>query len=71
MMNPERWKSVVISIDTYNVLKKVAKLNHRTLSGQFTHLLTGYVNETMSGPKDLVGNKGSDGNISYGNTNTS
>lgn len=70
-MNPERWKSVVISIDTYNMLKKVAKLNHRTLSGQFTHLLTGYVKETMPDPKDLVESKSSDGSIYYGHTNTS
>lgn len=51
-MNPDKWKSVVISIDTYNLLKKVAKLNHRTLSGQFTHLLTGYV-DTQSKKENL------------------
>jgi len=42
-MNPDKWKSVVISVDTYNELKRVAKTNHRTLSGQFTHLIRRYV----------------------------
>jgi|TARA_R100001086_G_scaffold127101_1_gene65743 hypothetical protein len=55
-MNPEKWKSVVISIDTYNMLKKIAKRNHRTLSGQFTHLLTGYV-DSLSEEPDLVKSK--------------
>jgi len=38
-MDPTKWKSVVISIATYKKLKELAHQNHRTLSGQFTHLL--------------------------------
>jgi|TARA_Y100001951_G_scaffold20931_1_gene15938 hypothetical protein len=38
-MDPQKWKSVVISITAYRKLKKLARENHRTISGQFTHLL--------------------------------
>ena len=38
-MNPEKWKSVVIPIESYRLLKQIAEHEHRTLSGQFTHLL--------------------------------
>ena len=38
-MDPRKWKSVVISITAYRKLKKLARENHRTISGQFTHLL--------------------------------
>ena len=38
-MNVEKWKSVVISIPTYLQLKKRAQKNHRTISGEFTHIL--------------------------------
>jgi len=38
-MNPDKWKSVVIPIESYKVLKEMAREEHRTLSGQFTFLL--------------------------------
>ena len=38
-MDPGRWKSVVVSINTYKVLRDMAKREHRTISGQFTFLL--------------------------------
>ena len=38
-MDPGRWKSVVVPIDTYKVLRDMAKREHRTISGQFTFLL--------------------------------
>ena len=39
IMDPGRWKSVVVPIDTYRVLRDMAKREHRTISGQFTFLL--------------------------------
>ena len=38
-MNSEKWKSVVIAIPTYKKLKTRAVKNHRTISGEFTHIL--------------------------------
>tara|TARA_R110000744_G_scaffold3394_2_gene12980 strand:+ start:4638 stop:4820 length:183 start_codon:yes stop_codon:yes gene_type:complete len=38
-MNPEKWKSVVIPIESYRVLKGLAVKERRTISGQFTLLL--------------------------------
>ena len=38
-MDPEKWKSVVVPIGTYRVLRDMAKREHRTISGQFTFLL--------------------------------
>jgi hypothetical protein len=38
-MDADKWKSVVISIKAYKQLKELAKQNHRTISGQFTHIL--------------------------------
>ena len=38
-MNPEKWKSVVVPIGSYHVLKKLAEKERRTLSGQFTLIL--------------------------------
>jgi hypothetical protein len=38
-MDPEKWKSVVVPIGTYQVLRDMAKREHRTISGQFTFLL--------------------------------
>jgi len=38
-MNIEKWKSVVIAIPTYKKLKRRALKNHRTISGEFTHIL--------------------------------
>ena len=46
-MNPTKWKSVVVSIDAYKTLKSLATTNHRTISGQLTHILEVYV---RSGP---------------------
>ena len=38
-MDPGRWKSVVVPISTYQVLRDMAERNRRTISGQFTFLL--------------------------------
>ena len=38
-MNPEKWKSVVVPVETYKLLKKLASKEHRTISGQFTYIL--------------------------------
>jgi|TARA_R110000737_G_scaffold33171_1_gene51518 hypothetical protein len=38
-MNPDKWKSVVIPIESYRVLKSMAAKERRTISGQFTYLL--------------------------------
>ena len=38
-MNADKWKSVVIAIGTYKKLKTRAVKNHRTISGEFTHIL--------------------------------
>jgi hypothetical protein len=38
-MNPDKWKSVVVPIESYRVLKEMAAKERRTLSGQFTLLL--------------------------------
>ena len=38
-MNPDKWKSVVVPIESYRVLKKLAEKERRTLSGQFTLIL--------------------------------
>ena len=38
-MNPEKWKSVVIPLDTYKTLKAMAESEPRPLSGQFTFLI--------------------------------
>jgi hypothetical protein len=38
-MDSKKWKSVVITIDSYNQLKKMAREEHRTISGQFAYLL--------------------------------
>jgi hypothetical protein len=38
-MNPDKWKSVVIPIASYLVLKKMAAKERRTISGQFTFVL--------------------------------
>tara|TARA_R110002020_G_C15777672_1_gene728837 strand:+ start:380 stop:538 length:159 start_codon:yes stop_codon:yes gene_type:complete len=38
-MNSNKWKSVVVALATYKKLKKRAVKNHRTISGEFTHLL--------------------------------
>ena len=38
-MNPDKWKSVVIPIESYLVLKDMAAKERRTISGQFTFVL--------------------------------
>ena len=38
-MNPKKWKSVVIPVDVYHALKRLAQQERRTISGQFTFLL--------------------------------
>ena len=38
-VNTDKWKSVVIAIGDYQRLRELARDEHRTLSGQFTHLL--------------------------------
>ena len=38
-MNPDKWKSVVIPIESYHVLKALAAKERRTISGQFTFVL--------------------------------
>ena len=42
-MNPTKWKSVVVSRDAYAMIKALATANHRTISGQFTHILETYI----------------------------
>tara|TARA_R110000824_G_scaffold11530_1_gene50289 strand:- start:358 stop:531 length:174 start_codon:yes stop_codon:yes gene_type:complete len=50
-MNPEKWKSVVITIESYNVLKAMSRREDRTISGQFTHLLKQLTKEPNETPK--------------------
>ena len=38
-MNADKWKSVVVATATYRKLKRRAVKNHRTISGEFTHIL--------------------------------
>ena len=56
-MNPEKWKSVVITIDSYNVLKAMSRLEHRTISGQFTHLLEEVTKDQRNGQKPRANRK--------------
>ncbi len=42
-MNPTKWKSVVVSRDAYATIKSLAVANHRTISGQLTHILETYI----------------------------
>jgi hypothetical protein len=51
-MNPSKWKSVVVSIDAYNTLKSLSIANHRTISGQLTHILEAYVKDNTAGNED-------------------
>ena len=44
-MNPEKWKAIVISIQSYRKLRAMAKREMRTLSGQFTYILEQAVKE--------------------------
>lgn len=49
-MNPDKWKSVVVPIESYRVLKEMAAKERRTLSGQFTLLL-----EQVTGKNITIG----------------
>jgi hypothetical protein len=51
-MDPVKWKSVVISISTYRALKALAVANHRTISGQLTHVLESYMKTKTAGKED-------------------
>jgi hypothetical protein len=46
-MNPEKWKSVVIPIESYRVLKDMAAKERRTISGQFTFVLEQMTGESI------------------------
>jgi predicted DNA-binding protein len=50
-MNPDKWKSIVISIESYRKLKAMAKSEMRTLSGQFTYILEKAVEENERASK--------------------
>jgi hypothetical protein len=46
-MNPDKWKSVVIPIESYLVLKDMAAKERRTISGQFTFVLEKMTGESI------------------------
>jgi len=49
-MNPDKWKSVVIPIESYYVLKKMAAKERRTISGQFTFVLEKMTGKNIKNP---------------------
>tara|TARA_R110002012_G_C11274634_1_gene569899 strand:- start:44 stop:214 length:171 start_codon:yes stop_codon:yes gene_type:complete len=49
-MNPDKWKSVVIPIESYRVLKNLAAKERRTISGQFTYVLENVTGKTIEDP---------------------
>tara|TARA_R110000744_G_scaffold149105_6_gene262215 strand:+ start:489 stop:686 length:198 start_codon:yes stop_codon:yes gene_type:complete len=49
-MNPDKWKSVVIPISSYRVLKDLAAKERRTISGQFTFVLEEMTGKTIDDP---------------------
>jgi|TARA_R110002072_G_scaffold35148_4_gene104309 hypothetical protein len=53
-MNPLKWKSVVIPIESYKVLKRLASEEHRTISGQFTFLLEQSLGKAIPKPRKKV-----------------
>ena len=55
-MNPTKWKSVVVSIGAYQTLKSLAGANHRTISGQLTHILEAYVKSKPARDKNEIRN---------------
>jgi len=55
-MNPTKWKSVVVSIGAYQTLKSLAAANHRTISGQLTHILEAYVKSKPARDKNEIRN---------------
>lgn len=42
-MDPKKWKSVVVPLKTYGVLKSMAKKEHRTISGQLTYVIQKWI----------------------------
>jgi len=38
-MNPEKWKSIVVSIESYKTIRALAESEDRTISGQVKHIL--------------------------------
>jgi|5_EtaG_2_1085323.scaffolds.fasta_scaffold34927_2 hypothetical protein len=61
-MNPEKWKSVVVPIESYLVLKDMAEKERRTISGQFTLILekvTGNSIAVSKAPEPRAKKKGS------------
>ena len=38
-MDPNKWKSVAVSIDVYEMLKDLAEKNERSVSSQLAHLV--------------------------------
>mgnify|MGYP000624164531 FL=1 len=38
-MDPNKWKSVAVSIDVYEMLKELAEQNERSVSRQLAHLV--------------------------------
>ena len=49
-MNPAKWKSVVIPIASYRVLKNLAAKERRTISGQFTFILENATGKAIEDP---------------------
>ena len=49
-MNPDKWKSVVIPIESYHVLKDMAAKERRTISGQFTFVLEKLTGKNIEAP---------------------
>ena len=44
-MDSKKWKSVVVPLETYGVLKSMAKKEHRTISGQLTHVIQKWIED--------------------------
>ena len=38
-MDPNKWKSVAVSIDVYEMLKDLAEKNERSVSSELAHLV--------------------------------
>ncbi len=38
-MDTSKWKSVAVSIENYEMLKELAKQNHRSVSGQLAYII--------------------------------
>ena len=50
-MNPDKWKSVVVPIESYRVLRRLAEKERRTISGQFTLVLEQVTGERIEDEK--------------------